>query len=80
MATLQAAITKGKQSTKAKLMALLWGKEVHEYINKPKDAPRKKKKKKTEKGSPRQQGGVTADWHCLKDNLAIITLIYSHLI
>lgn len=59
-------------------MALLWGKEVHEYINKPKDASRKKKK--PEKGSPRQQGGVTADRHCLKDNLAIITLIYSHLI
>lgn len=72
MATLQAAITKGKQSTKAKLMALLWGKVVHEYINKPKGAPRKK----TEKGSPRQQGGVTADWHCLKDNLAIITFIH----
>lgn len=58
-------------------MALLWGKEVHEYINKPKDAPRKNKnKKKTEKGSPRQQGGVTADWHCIKANLAIITFIH----
>lgn len=55
-------------------MALLWGKEVHEYINKPKDASRKKKK--PEKGSPRQQGGVTADRHCLKDNLAIITFIH----
>lgn len=38
--------------------------------------PEKKNKKKTEKGSPRQQGGVTADWHCLKDNLAIITFIH----
>ena len=32
--------------------------------------------KRKEKGNPRLQGGVIADRHCLKDNLAIITFIH----